>query len=178
MIVAGIGSRKTPENVLALFRQLGQSIAECGGILRSGNANGADAAWQEGAGDASRIYLPWATYNPNNLRGKSIIVESRSDLEELVDKFHPAPQNLSPGARALIRRNIPIILGYDLQKPVDSVVCWTSGAGGTAFSLDIATANNIPVLNLAYATLDQTAIWKWIEEQSSNKQNKEPYVLV
>jgi hypothetical protein len=43
------------------------------------------------------------------------------------------------------------ILGKDLDRPVDFLVCWTAyenGIGGTALALNIARIHNIPIFNL------------------------------
>ena len=48
-------------------------------------------------------------------------------------------------------RNCHQILGYDLQSPVDAVICWTpDGAvvGGTATALKLSMKAGIPVFNL------------------------------
>ena len=45
-----------------------------------------------------------------------------------------------------------IILGSELDKPVDFVVCWTKGAkevGGTAMGIKVAKKYSIPVFNIA-----------------------------
>ena len=54
-------------------------------------------------------------------------------------------------------RNCHQILGYDLQSPVDAVVCWTPDGnvvGGTATAIRIALKYNIPVFNLGCADKD------------------------
>jgi predicted Rossmann fold nucleotide-binding protein DprA/Smf involved in DNA uptake len=49
----GIGSRETPENVLKIMTQLGYSLAKKDFILRSGGANGADLAFENGCDKAN-----------------------------------------------------------------------------------------------------------------------------
>ena len=66
--------------------------------------------------------------------------------------FHPAWERLKPGARRLMARNSQILLGEDLNSPVELVICWTPSAnlvGGTAQGIRIAQANSIRVYNLA-----------------------------
>jgi predicted Rossmann-fold nucleotide-binding protein len=46
---AGIGSRETPQNILARMEQLGRRLAEQGLVLRTGNCRGADQAFAHGA---------------------------------------------------------------------------------------------------------------------------------
>jgi len=45
-----------------------------------------------------------------------------------------------------------IILGLELDKPVDLVICWTPDAevvGGTGVGLKLAKSREIPIINLA-----------------------------
>ena len=46
-IYAGVGHRNTPENVRNMMTNIGSQLAQMGFILRSGNAIGADQAWEE-----------------------------------------------------------------------------------------------------------------------------------
>jgi hypothetical protein len=46
-----------------------------------------------------------------------------------------------------------IILGHDLDTPVEFVICWTYKGnlkGGTALGMKIAAAHGIPIYNLAH----------------------------
>ena len=54
-------------------------------------------------------------------------------------------------------RNCHQILGYDLQSPVDAVICWTPNGniqGGTRTALMIAMREGIPIFNLGRADKD------------------------
>lgn len=44
----GIGSRETPAEILEIFEHLGAWFAKKGYTLRSGHADGADAAFENG----------------------------------------------------------------------------------------------------------------------------------
>ena len=62
MTYAGIGSRRTPDDVLEQMTQLAQELGKLGWTLRSGGADGADRAFQDGAeavGGRREILLPW-----------------------------------------------------------------------------------------------------------------------
>lgn len=138
---AGIGARKTPEDILKLMGSIGRVLSTRGYILRSGGADGADSAFyrgsQEGSTKVVEIYR--ARY-------------AKAAWEELAAKHHPNWGACSPFTRKLMARNCAIILGTDLATPVEFVVCWTKGAkpvGGTGHSIRIAQAHNIPVHNLA-----------------------------
>ena len=48
MLYAGVGSRATPEPVLDLMRRCATRLEVLGYTLRSGGANGAETAFEEG----------------------------------------------------------------------------------------------------------------------------------
>jgi len=81
------------------------------------------------------------------VRNKDLI----SETERIASEVHPAWDRCNEWARGMHSRNCHQILGYDLQSPVDAVICWTpDGAvvGGTATAIRIAMKYNIPVFNL------------------------------
>ena len=81
------------------------------------------------------------------VRNKDLI----SETESIASEVHPAWDRCNEWARGMHSRNCHQILGYDLQSPVDAVICWTpDGAvvGGTATAIRIAMKYNIPVFNL------------------------------
>ena len=144
---AGIGSRETPSTILALMTRIAHRLRLRGYILRSGGADGADSAFEAGAGTAKEIYLPWRGFNGN----RSPLHSPSPAAMQMAAQFHPAWERCSPGARKLHARNCYQMLGTDLRTPVDFVVCWTPGAtgsGGTGQALRIARAHDIPVFDL------------------------------
>lgn len=71
---AGVGARKTPQYILAFMTTVAKALTERGWVLRSGGADGADSAFEEGALNAANsqhppelpdieIYLPWPGFN-------------------------------------------------------------------------------------------------------------------
>ena len=81
------------------------------------------------------------------VRNKDLI----SETESIASEVHPAWDRCNEWARGMHSRNCHQILGYDLQSPVDAVICWTpDGAvvGGTATVIRIAMKYDIPVFNL------------------------------
>lgn len=138
-LYAGIGSRETPEPILALMQRCAKALSTEGYILRSGGARGADLAFSSGAHPRMRIIYT----------AKDLIPSWAFDT---VDKFHPAPDRFSFYARRLYARNAMILLGADGRTPVHFVLCWTPQArvtGGTGQALRIAQAHGIPVFNFA-----------------------------
>ena len=176
---AGIGSRRTPDDILVLMEQLGNRLREDGLILRSGHAPGADQAFERGAGVQAQIFLPWPTFEQDvafqtSHDSESGIawhpyIESDPSLEALTlaARIHPAFSNMTPGARKLHARNVHQILGPKLSMPtpVEFVLCWTpegKRVGGTATAIKIAEERDIPVYNLAdEETYDMAFEWAW-----------------
>ena len=81
------------------------------------------------------------------VRNKDLI----SETERIASEVHPAWDRCNEWARGMHSRNCHQILGYDLQSPVDAVICWTpDGAvvGGTATALKLSMKYDIPVFNL------------------------------
>lgn len=146
----GIGSRSTPATILTLMTALGEHFAKEGFTLRSGGAEGADSAFEMGAIAArvpSDIYLPWRDFNKH----PSPLFEITTEALALAEKYHPAWDKCSQGAKRLHARNMYQILGIDLHNPSAFVVCWTpqgSGSGGTGQALRVAKDANIPIFDL------------------------------
>lgn len=154
---AGVGSRETPEDVMQELVQLAQSLSTHY-VLRSGGADGADSAFENGAtlGDGLKeIYLPWRGFNGNTSQLYGVD-KAALDMARTV---HPAWDRLSEGPRKLHARNCYQVLGKSLSVAVDFVVCWTadgceseaqrrSTTGGTATAIVLAHRKGIPVFNL------------------------------
>jgi len=159
---AGIGSRKTPPEILEVMTRLAARLEADGWVLRSGGAEGADEAFERGVTNpsAKQIYLPWDGFRGRRLGGSFMAAPRWADAT--VDVFHPAPGRLSQVARRLMARNACQVLGPDSpllpagkREPSSSlVVCWTTldgnGApnGGTGQAIRIANHYDIPVRNL------------------------------
>ncbi len=157
---AGIGSRTAPAAVLAKMTKIAERLAvrePWGYALLSGGANGADSAFEAGAG-AKEIYLPWKGFNG---RAKSAISLPSSEAYRVAAEMHPGWKRLSEPVQALMARNSHQILGADLRSPVDFVVCWTPDGceneatrtretGGTGQAIALADRWGIPVFNLRH----------------------------
>lgn len=151
LIYTGIGARATPYHVKDKMYRLGRGLALVGAKLRSGGADGADTAFEQGcldAGGACDIFLPWKGFNGHH----SPLYGTTRDARLLAKRYHPKWHILSNGVRDLMGRNCYQILGSDLNTPCSFVVCWTpNGAitGGTGQALRMAGDLNIPVFNFA-----------------------------
>lgn len=157
---AGIGSRKTPPNILRVMENLAYLLAPYS-ILRSGGASGADTAFEFGAQTAygkREIYLPWQGYKG---RRDSAILEPSPEAFQIAAEYHPNWAVCNEVARALHARNSHIVLGKRLDDPVEVVICWTpqaKGGGGTGQTLRIARDREIEVWDLADPEQLQLAI--------------------
>jgi hypothetical protein len=147
LLYAGIGSRRTPPDVCLLMTKLAGELAVRDYVLRSGGAEGADKAFEAGAGDKKEIFRAKPPPSPEAYRVAAAV--------------HPAWHRCSPAAKALHARNTYQILGRSLDSPVRFVVCWTpDGAeegtsqktGGTGQAIRIANRLDIPVFNLQRST--------------------------
>ena len=174
----GIGSRETPQPILDLMEALGEALCRHNWVLRSGGAKGADSAFERGAlkarpkyGAANRpieIWLPWEGFEhrPEG-NGWDYVLGHTADAE-IAERFHPAWDRCSQGARKLHTRNVGQILGlrvtnygsendpdpevYSYRQPRSKfVLCWTKdglGAGGTGQALRIANFYGVPIFDL------------------------------
>lgn len=155
---SGIGSRESPAGILALMIEVGKFLAQKDYVLRSGGADGADKAFEQGCDQAQgqkEIYLPWKGFNdnPSELYLKSKTLKGIKDKAfELASQYHPAWDQLNYGARCLMARNGMQVLGQDLNTPVEFIICWNLGGfthGGTSQALRIALDRKIPIFTLS-----------------------------
>ncbi len=149
---AGIGSRRTPEPIALFFRDLAMVLArDLQWVLRSGGAQGADLAFEQGV---------------DLVHGQKEIFTTKDTTPEARSwgkKYHPVWNHLTFHQQELIARNTFQVLGENLDCPAIAVICWTpDGAdgttiltskqtGGTGQAIRIAADLKIPVFNLQQA---------------------------
>lgn len=137
---AGIGSRETPFDIQLMMFDIAVKLSSKY-TLRSGGAIGADKSFESGC---------------DSVAGNKEIFLSKDCTKEAMSyssNFHPTWHNCNYGVRTLHGRNAMIILGRDLNSPVERVICWCKESngewqGGTGQGLRIAKANNIKIYNL------------------------------
>ena len=174
---AGVGSRRTPPEILDAMADIAQTLGDAGTALSTGGADGADKAFETGAlrTDATiTVHTPWPGYNgyrPGRDPETNIDVVHPNSAEsvqgrtyaELAREHHPYWSRCSRGARALFVRNVSILagaLGGDGGTlPVRAVIAYTPNglpvgreAGGTGHTLRTAASLDIPCLNLSRRT--------------------------
>lgn len=162
---SGIGSRRTPQEIIRLMEKIGHRLAELGFTLRSGGAPGADQAFERGhskfTSKNKEIYIPWSGFEGYAENSAIVLnsVSSASRAFEIAEKYHPSWDSLSRGAKKLMARNTYQVLGPNLTSKSLFVVCWTQdGAestkecsaktGGTGQAIRIADDYHIPIFNL------------------------------
>ena len=154
MIIAGIGSRETPPDILALMTQIGAWAKKNQFLIYSGHADGADWAFEQGAQDFCGVFLPWNTFNKHLVsQATKYVLPPDEESIAITRKFHPAFDKLSEAALKMMCRNAHQVLGIYLNNPVDVVICWTKdgkATGGTGQALRIAEYYKIPIVNLYY----------------------------
>lgn len=170
----GIGSRKTPENILKKFKDIATFLETKQYILRSGGADGADSAFESGVinEDNKRIFLPWKGFNgnksryyipPNHIDEKSWRIKYPffDKVYNLAEEYHRNWKHLTPPVKRLQARNGLQVFGERLNNPSDFVICYAplNNLGGTGQAIRIAIANNISVYNFA----NDTDIIKFME---------------
>lgn len=167
-LYTGIGSRKLPNLVIDQMTRFGNLAAKLGWTLRSGAAHGADAAFENGCDfykGNKEIFLPWKGFNNNN----SNLIAPSEEAHKLASEIHPRYDYLSRGAKLLVARNMHQVLGFDLNTPVEFVICWTPDGceshetycdttGGTGTAIALASTRNIPIFNITSEARYQEAI--------------------
>ena len=174
---AGVGSRRTPPDMLRAMGDIAQTLGEAGVALSTGGADGADRAFETGAlrTDAPiTVHTPWPGYNgyrPGRDPETDIDVVHPTSTEtlqghryaDLAREHHPYWNRCSRGARALFLRNVSILAGAldddGEHLPVRAVIAWTPNglpvgreAGGTGHTLRTAASLDIPGINLSPRT--------------------------
>lgn len=148
-IYTGIGSRETPKEVLDIFFKLGCALAKRDYTLRSGGAEGADTYFENGCDKYNgnkEIYLPWKGFN----NSKSNLYTIKQEWIDLAKKNCPYFDKMKQGGQKCIARDMPQVLGEDLNNPSDFVICYTKDGkldGGTKHAIMCAKDNNIKVFN-------------------------------
>ncbi len=157
-IYTGIGSRETPNNILAMMSDIAFRLGELDYTLRSGHAPGADYAFESGLSynHKREIYLPVANWGYNGVpkapSALGYICNIPQDAYRIAMMHHPNWYNLNSFVQKLMARNVQQVLGENLKVPTKVVLFWcpldsnNNPKGGTAQALKVAKSNNIPYI--------------------------------
>jgi hypothetical protein len=158
---AGIGSRKTPDDVCVKMEKAAKAMAKMGFVLRSGGARGADCAFINGA-EAGKgkleVYIPYDRFNGFTINDPQVFGPPDISARNVAKRYHPAWDNLGDVGRQFMARNAYQVLGRDLQTPCDFILCWTPDGkvtGGTGQALRHGADLGIPILNFATNSDDE-----------------------
>lgn len=150
-VYAGIGARVTPKADLVELTAIAKRLEVEGYTLQSGNGDGPDIAFQKGA-KKSKVFLPWTDFNGGHVNAVKPSKEAWQKALKLIVELHPNARGLVKSVLALHSRNVFILLGEQVNRPVDFVVYtrppWTT-TGGTTMGIKIADKFNIPHYNLS-----------------------------
>lgn len=156
---AGIGSRnitdKEEEIIIKIANKLSKRF-----LLYSGNATGADIAFQRGSNGNCVVMLPEEGFNkkhfdytdPKLALGYYSVGNTAAGLESLYE-HHENPSSLKSYGKKLMCRNHHQIYGYGELDIVSFVVCCSKPIGnivegGTRQAVRIAHSLDIPVVNI------------------------------
>lgn len=149
---AGIGSREITEREGHIIRKTAAKLSKHF-VVYSGNADGADIAFQKGSWGKCVLMLPWPRFNDNKYPISDCLDSYVLGTPDAGLDYHPAPERLSSGQAKLMSRNFYQINGYGEYPMVSFVLCCaqpTPGgvAGGTGQAVRIAKDYDIPVINI------------------------------
>lgn len=156
MIITGVGSRHITDEGKNRIIEVCKYLNNSNNIIRSGGADGSDTIFEENLNNCIKeIFLPWKGFNNNPSPYYNMINEAYS----LASTIHPYYFRLKTGSKKLHARNMCQVLGYNLDKPSDILICWTKDGcynehsstidtGGTRSAIVLADRYNIPIYNL------------------------------
>jgi len=152
MYYAGIGNKiEISEMMEIIIKEIGALAATSGYTLRSGHSDGADKAFEYGCDSAKgkkEIMLPWKLFNNSTSHHYSLPEEA---FDIAADHFSTW-RKLNDHQKKLFARNATVLLGQNLQKPVNFMICYTEDDifnSTVSHSIRIAKDNGIPVYNLS-----------------------------
>lgn len=153
---SGIGSRKTPDNILEQMTAIATYLQDTLTLRSGGCIPGADKAFEDGITNGNKeIFL----HKKNGFGNQSPLYGVCDKALKLAERFHPVWHILGKDAKLLMARNGYQVLGKNLDDPVKFVLCYTPDGcetkasrtrdtGGTAQAIAIADYLNIPVINM------------------------------
>jgi hypothetical protein len=165
---AGVGSRETPQPTLELMEAIAKLLGKNGYILRSGGARGADDAFKNGS-LKHKLYLPSETHR--GLTGINCLTLPKwAVAEQLAEEYVKGWSYMDGFAKKLLTRNVFIMLGENLNSPVEFAVYWAKIsprgeiAGGTGMGIRLAKDNDILTFNLN-DTEEQKSFFQYLESK-------------
>ena len=172
LLYSGIGHRNTPEKVRDMMTSIGSQLAQMGFILRSGNAIGADQAWEE---EVTRKMKEIFIINRKHSCPFGIIPKfTQEQWDFVVRHYHGGETDFikqSEYVQQLFLRNLNILCGKHLDDKVDFVAYWHEGEhcdGGTGHTVAMAKTLEIPCFNI-WSEKDQQAMDEFVTQLVEKK---------
>ncbi len=193
----GIGSRRTPPDILDEMSLWANILAKRGWILRSGGSPGADLAFEDGcdlANGLKEIYLPWKGFNGSKSERYTVGPKAM----EMGEHFYGSRwKYLKQPVKQLQARNVYQIFGVELEdseikvkdedflileQQSEFVICWTPDGctsrdkrgketGGTGQAIAIASEFAIPIFNLQ-KPMESQLLYEYLENDWSKVNEK------
>ena len=181
----GVGSRKTPLDILNLMTRIATHLDGLGKVLRSGGAKGADDAFLQGTSLPAQLYLPYQGFNGH----QGIVIEDQEILlkaTEIAARIHGDWAGCDDFARKTHRRSVFQILGGDLKTPSEFLIFWAAtdrngnieGGTRTAVAVALAQEHSIPSYNLANIQVRGKFRDRLEQIQNSLKENEDAIATV
>lgn len=129
------------------------------------DALGADSAFEKGCisvGGNKEIYLPWKNFgkkwNRESTKDDVYVISEKAKIiaRDLVEEYQDFNMNSKDWVWNFIERNMCQVLGKDLNKPSNAVICWTPDGkdlGGTRWAIRLARKHSIKIYNLGNANV-------------------------
>lgn len=169
----GVGSRKTPADILEIMTRIGRKLTDIGWVLRSGDAPGADSAFYAGCllSEQFENFKPVVYLAGSPIRGRyhnprmgfydATRYETWGDARVIALRLRGSwdgigGEEISEWAKGMHTRNVMQVLGDSLIEPSRFLICWAPPVGkrgyvkgGTATAVKLALEAGIDVINLA-----------------------------
>ena len=160
-IVQYKGTDGVPDDVLDKMLSISKVLMKSGFMLRfNGETEGFNTKILDI--DIARVetYLPWKTFNKDNISLTPKMVRPNEDAYHTAAYYHKKFKELPNSARAILARDVHVLLGENVKNPIKLLLCYSSdGAesikeinfkvtGYIGFSIMICDAMGIPVFNL------------------------------
>lgn len=151
-----------PDNISDILTSVVKRFSEADYTLRTGGNKGVDDLL-ESLSKRTEIHLPWRGFNDK----QSKFTFNTKNSFEIAKQFSPVYENMKDSVKAMLARNVRMMLGKDLKSPTMFLITWTAdGAesasertGKTGFAghlIAMASAMRVPVYNLSKPnTLDR-----------------------
>ena len=160
-VITMIGSRKAPPHILEQLQAVAKYFAQSGVIIRSGKAGGMDSAALRGCLEANRrlpheMYIPWRGFGVIKSGGSwDCLMGEHVGARLIAKSLHPNWSRCTEGAKKLHTRNVPQIMGKDLNTLTDLVLYWCEEkngqpTGGTATAVNLAKSLDINTINMLH----------------------------